>query len=263
MVGDDEETASLSSSRQTGPPAMYGGTVGDNDDVDGENLVSARVGSTESLDHIDEDFNQSATTRATGFVGKNSELTWIQRIKKQTTSGFERSDEDLSETTLADGNKSASFHDPQPGLTPVSESTYHCDDIDIEISDEIDKYELPSAQTATYLFQHYMESVQPAFPILGKTTFTHQFHKKVERESLRTGDNWLAILNLVFAIGAKYSHLVQAEWKGDERDHLIYFTRARMLGFNSQSILGHADLQRIQITGLMAFYLIAVNQVTR
>lgn len=241
--------------------AIYGG---DTDEADSENFVSARVGSTESLDHIDEDFNHSAASRATGFIGKNSELTWIQRLKRQTDYGSDKSDDEILESSSVDGNKSASFHDlGGTNLTPINESTYHCDDIDVFVYDEVDQYELPPNQTAICLFQSYMDSVHPAFPILGKTTFTDQFHRKIENENMRPGDNWLAIVNLVFAIGAKYSHLVKAEWRGDDRDHLIYFTRARKLGFNSKSILGHADLQLVQITGLMAFYFTAVNQVNR
>lgn len=33
-------------------------------------------------------------------------------------------------------------------------------------------------------------------------------------------------MNLVFAIGARYSHLVDAEWRADDRDHLVYMWRA-------------------------------------
>lgn len=261
---DDDEISSVASSKKTGFSTIYGGTAGDNDEADGENFVSARVGSTESLDHIDEDFNHSFASRATGFMGKNSELTWIQRLKRQTTYGSDESDDEIPESKLTEGNKSAPFHDSYgTNLTPISESTYHCDDIDVFIYDEVNQYEFPPNQIAICLFRSYMDSVHPSFPILGKTTFTDQFYKKLEKENMRPGDNWLSIINLVFAIGAKYSHLVQAEWRGDDRDHLIYFTRARKLGFNNQSILAHADLQRVQIAGLMAFYFTAVNQINR
>jgi hypothetical protein len=47
-----------------------------------------------------------------------------------------------------------------------------------------------------------------------------------------------AQINLLFAIGAKYSHLIGAEWAGDERDHLVFMTRAiHLLGMNETILL--------------------------
>ena len=103
--------------------------------------------------------------------------------------------------------------------------------------------------------------MHPTFPIISKTASSEQYHQFTRGEDVRP--NWLAILNLIFAIAAKYSHLVQADWRGDMNDHLVYFTRARLLGFDEDNILGHADLQRVQIAGLMTFYLMAINQINR
>ena len=50
----------------------------------GESDVSAGVGSTGALDRTDEDFNRNSNTRASGFMGKNSEVTWMQRVKQET-----------------------------------------------------------------------------------------------------------------------------------------------------------------------------------
>ena len=242
----------------------------------GESQVTARVGSTGSLDLINEDYNRSAATRATGFMGKSAEITWLQRLKKRQELGPE-GDEDKNgegDPTVDGGQASLSFahglnrindtlNSKADESPPVSESTYHCDDLTVLIPDRVDPFEIPPRHTATALFQSYLDTVHPAFPILGKVTFTNQFYTFLNNDKINTGHKWLAILNLLFAIAAKYSHLVQAEWRGDERDHLIYFTRARMLGFNGETILLHAELQRVQITGLMAFYLMAINQINR
>ena len=253
-----------------GADQVYGGNHG-------ESQVTARVGSTGSLDLIDEDYNRSAATRATGFMGKSAEVTWIQRLKqRQARCGWESGeDADDEEHATVDGERaSLSFAHGLDHLNsaiqnkagsnpPVSESTYHCDDLAVLIPDQVDPMEIPPWHTANALYQSYLDTVHPAFPILGKVTFTNQFQTFLSNDKINTGHNWLAILNLVFAIAAKYSHLVQAEWRGDERDHLIYFTRARMLGFNGETVLGHAELQRVQITGLMAFYLMAISQINR
>lgn len=223
----------------------------------GENQVSARAGSTGSTDFVDEDFNRDATSRATGFLGKNSEVVWLQRLSRRATS-----------VPLSDDSETGSgYHDAMERVKSrfhgVSDSTYHCDDLSIIITDQVDAFELPPKPIADVLFQAYLETVHPAFPILGRSTFVSQYKNFSNSPGIDTGNNWRAILNLIFAIAAKYLHLVQSELRGDDRDHLVYFTRARMLGFNGESVLAHPELQQVQITGLMAFYLAAINQINR
>lgn len=231
----------------------------------GEFKASARAGSTESLDCIDEDYNRNPAARATGYHGKNSEVTWMQRLKRQTGQDSEEQEHD-DEGSLPSGQSSPALHNEIFGsdLTPISESTYHCDDLTLTPPHHVDPFEMPSQATANMLFQSYLETVHPAFPIIGKSTFISQYQAfQLKEDQSKINQNWLAILNLIFAIGAKYSHLIQAEWNGDQTDHLVYFTRARILGFNSEAILGHAELQKVQITGLMSFYLMALNQINR
>ncbi|KAL9047161.1 MAG: hypothetical protein Q9214_000199 [Letrouitia sp. 1 TL-2023] len=247
----------------------------------GEHRASGGAGSTDSLDHINEDFNRSETSRATGYIGKNSEISWIQKLRRWTREGSESNDSEVSETgedSISQSNISFSAGFESPWLNrrklsrgvdereerhPISESTYHCDDLPLLDVDQVNAYELPPKITADCLFGAYLESAHPVLPILGRITFVNQYHRFFENVRRDPGPRWLAILNLVFAIGARYSHLILAEWRGSENDHLIYFTRARLLGFNSHKVLEHAELQRVQIAGLMAFYLLATHQVNR
>lgn len=190
----------------------------------------------------------------------------MQRLKRQTQQNPEDDDDDNDEDSLPDGQTSPVLHnDPfDSGFAPISESTYHCDDMTLTPLHQVDPFDVPSQATANMLFQSYLETVHPAFPIIGKNTFISQYEAfQLSEDHSKINQNWLAILNLIFAIGAKYSHLIQAEWTGDETDHLVYFTRARILGFDSDAILDHAELQKVQIAGLMSFYLMALNQINR
>lgn len=230
----------------------------------GEHKVSARVGSNGSMDRISEDFNRDAATKATGFYGKNSELTWMQKLKKQVAAhGTDNEDYDQS-TNVGDGSLASQAHGVDDGLAPINASSYHCDDLSIFVHEQVDPFEIPMKITADALFHSYLDTIHPSFPIIGKNTFMQQYNAYFDSpDQRRPNQNWLAILNMIFAIGAKYSHLVQAEWRGNSDDHLVYFTRARMLGFNADAILGHAELQKVQIAGLMAFYLMATDQINR
>lgn len=143
----------------------------------------------------------------------------------------------------------------------VSQASYHLDDFPMPPLDAVDAYELPTSDTANRLFDTYMSRVHPTFPIIGRSTFITQFQRFMVGEV--PGAKWLAIVNLIFAVSARYSHIVRADWRGDDRDHLIYFSRARLLSLNADTIFQHADLQQIQVTALMALYLLCTNQINR
>jgi Fungal specific transcription factor domain len=237
--------------------------------------VSAGVGSTGAVDKIEEDFNRSEEARTTGFMGKNSEITWLQKLRQENKFGdLTGADSDL-EFRKKTAGASPLFQSRSPGSEgrktlpdavegfSVNESSYHLDDFSVSIPEAIDRFEIPPRETAGHLFDAYLDSVHPSFPIIGKITFSSQYRRFIEGSSSIPGLRWLAILNMIFAIGAKYAHLVQAEWRGDERDHLIYFSRARLLSLNGNTIFNHPDLQQVQVSGLIAFYLLATSQINR
>ena len=242
---------------------------------DGENHAPARAGSVGSLDQIDEDFNRNQNSRATGYMGKNSELKWLHRLKGQVGRDAKQGDESCddwltdSHRALPPHNRHDSDQRRYPQDIPfsadggISDSTYHCDDQALIMRDLIAPKELPPRETVENLLQTYLDTVHPVFPIIGKVTFVNQVRTFLDNDQLTPGNNWLAILNLIFATAANYSHLVQADWRGDERDHLVYFNRARLLGMDGDAIFEHPDLQRVQVAGLMAFYLLSINQVNR
>ena len=55
-------------------------------------------------------------------------------------------------------------------------------------------------------------------------------------------------MNILFAVGAKYSHLIGAEWRGDQRDHLIYMTRAvHLLGLkDTLMVISGPDMELVR-----------------
>ena len=225
---------------------------------------SSSGGPLEAADHTEEDFNRDENARATGFIGKSSEINWLRRLSCEVSQECE--DEPPNDTDIAHNTGL-----PSPSLTPrvevnnylgVASSNYYIDDIDIPANDQIDTYEVPSRDTATKLFNAYLSSVHPSFPIVGISTFASQFQVFFNRPSLKPGNKWLAILNLIFAISAKYAHLNDASWKGKEDDHYLYFCRARALSLEGQ-LFQNPDLQQIQVEGLTSFYLLASGHVNR
>lgn len=207
-------------------------------------------------------------------MGKNSEITWMQRLRQENRLGSPTRFDSDREFKERSGGASALFiqhrsPDSGPPLSDVNEdysvteSSYHLDDFAISVPDTVDAYEIPTKEMADHLYGVYMSTVHPSFPIVGRATFTSQYKRFFAGPHVNPGNKWLSILNLIFAIAARYSHLVQAPWRGDDRDHLIYFTRARQLSMNGDTLFSHPDLQQVQVEGLTAFYLTATNQINR
>lgn len=258
------------------------GTADASQEVDGvsedsgeESEASAGVGSTGAVDRVEEDFNRNEWVRTTGFMGKNSEVTWLQKLRQENKFGSPTGPDSEAEFKLKTGGASPLFSNLSPASEhrktmpdacegfSVHDSSYHLDDFSVSITEAIDRFEIPPRETADLLFNAYLESVHHTFPIIGKITFTSQFRKFMEGTSANPGERWLAILNMIFAIAAKYAHLIQADWRGDERDHLLYFSRARLLSMNGNTLFNHPDLQQVQVSGLIAFYLMATSQINR
>lgn len=244
----------------------------------GEAQVSAEVGSNESLDLLDEDLTRDEQARATGFVGKNSEIQWLHRLKLQ----IDRGDEDESRPHMpygppGDTDEAAAQRIDAPRRRRLSQSldsvehiagsTYYLDNESVQVDLNVDVFEMPTPETAEKLFTCFMDTVQDSFPTIRKKIFIEQFETYYasvkDGKPNRLPHKWRSILNLVFAIGARFSHLVRAEWQGDERDHLVYYTRARCTGFTPDSVLAHPDLQQIQIASLLAFYYLSIGQISR
>ena len=148
------------------------------------------------------------------------------------------------------------------GLT-IQGFSYHLNDLAIPTGEAVDPYEMPAQEHAQTLFVTYMHRVHPSFPVVGRINLQNQFVKFLSRPGSKAPPKWLAIINLIFAIASQYSHRIQVEWRADERDHLIYCIRARMLIMRGETLFDHPDLQLIQVLGLMSYYFLAVDQVNR
>lgn len=213
---------------------------------------------TRSSGLLDENLHEDDRARATGFVGRNSEAQWLRAV---ALAQLEHNNSDIVDQTAHRRGSCV------PGSEQVSSFSYWVDGENVNLDAYIDPYELPQPEIAERLLHCYMLKVHDSFPILPRKPFEEQF--RVYFRALQNGNaprlspKWQAILNLVFAIGAKYSHLVKANWRADERDHLIYQARARTFGLNETTLISHSDIPQIQSLGLLAFYWLTVGQVSR
>ena len=224
-------------------------------DVDEPSPMSS-IGSVDP-DRVDEDPNKTEQTRSTAVMGKASEITWMQQVKQEAEQRARGKPRSQGSNTDPDELKDGfSLHT----------MNYHLDDLDISVPGPVQKYAMPPRPLADRLFEDYFNTTHPFFPILSRSLFRSQYQTYFDSSRLeapRPGDKWLAILNILFAIAARHAHLVNASWRGEENDHLVYLTRARMLSMNSDVLFNHPDLQQVQVEGLTSFYLLASDQINR
>ncbi|CEJ55099.1 hypothetical protein PMG11_01376 [Penicillium brasilianum] len=244
----------------------------DPDDSDSDSDSS--VGSLEAVDLVEEDLNRNETTRAAGFFGKNSEVTWIQRLEddvEQKTSGPSSRLQSTSESSAVVSQAQSPLVLPAllPSQVkkgrdlPIAMMNYHLDDLDIPVlDDDSDPMTVPPRELADQYFDAYMTFVHPTFSVLRKSTFTAQYMQFFNRPT-KPPPKWLGILNMIFAIGCRYCKLMDPSEGSAWEDGLVYLTRARHLSLNDNVLFEHTDLQQIQLEFLVAVYLLCLGQINR
>lgn len=199
-------------------------------------------------DYVDEDFNSGEELQATGFIGEHSEIAWLYRLKGEIEQ-------------VARGNPISLLPRESLACRSVASVNYFSNNSQAlgHAIGDANLFER-SQPLAFRLVGIYFQMVHPCFQIISSKIFLEQVKDFYSAPSGRTGKRWLAILNLVCAIAARYSYLVQ-DSAGQQLDFERYFSRAWKL--NDASLIDPPNLQKVQIEALTAFYLLSVGQINR
>lgn len=239
-----------------------------------EPFPSSSMRFSDTVDRVNEDFNRSERARATGYMGNNSDIAWIQRLRKEVDQGHHLKSRGSrnssthmpfhqpSELDIGSRGEMATDSDAEESFS-VASMSYHLDDLAVSLPEVVEGYDIPPREVADMLLYEYFVNVHPFFPIVAKSVFSAQYSLFFDKDTVRPSHQWLAMLNMVFALATKYSQLAQMDWQGQYKEHLIYFARARKLCLDYDGIFSHPDLQQVQIEGLMSFYLLATGQINR
>ncbi|KAL4994263.1 fungal-specific transcription factor domain-containing protein [Aspergillus recurvatus] len=202
---------------------------------------SYSVGSLDELDILTEDPNRTKESRAAGYIGKESEISWMQKLDTEARK-LGKGQEETTEESIAS-------------------MSYHVDNLSITDPAPVDPRLLPPRSWAARLVDIFFWSIAPSFPLLNRTLFMSQFEAAFSSSAHPTS-KWLAVLNLVFAVSAKYYQ--QAEpVAGKDVDDRVFLSRALCLRSSHHLVLEHADLHEVQIDLLLAIYYLVSGQVNR
>ncbi|KAF9699003.1 hypothetical protein EKO04_002894 [Ascochyta lentis] len=238
----------------------------------GEANINANAGSFADLDPPDE-ILRTEEAEAAGFIQYSSKAPSLQDMLVQDVSnqvkenawgpqGDDNKEEDKRPTVPREGHDS---HLAPPLHT--SQANFYLDDEILETDPIVNPLEMPQFEIASRLVVVYMENVHNSFPLLSKKAFFscfYQYYTSLQRGIPCSMDRkWQAVLNLVFAIGAMYSHLTLADWRADERDYQLYHSRACLLSLEDSWWVSHPSFPHMQITALLSFYYLSIGHINR
>jgi hypothetical protein len=219
------------------PRSSSDGTEFDSQHPD-ENQVSASVGSNEDLDFLDEDLLGQHGSTISGYIGRNSQMQWMRTLEQKLNEP-EAEPDDLpfappGKDQNAIDKRAHALHQRQARSSSklrvsLAQCYFYLDEEDIDAFDDVDADDYPPVETAERLTEIYKEAVHAPFRILEDAFFQQlrTFYEIVQRGSVpMASSRWKAVMNMLFAIGARFSHLIGAGWQAGDRDHLIYMSRA-------------------------------------
>jgi hypothetical protein len=245
---DTPPTSPITSTRSMNWPRSASVDMDHDSQAPNESQVSASVGSDQDLDYLDEDLLDERHPSETGYMGRNSQVRWMRTLhRKLDRSSFETSDSLHQPPGSSEGafaKRSEALHARQEESrfsSSLSDYNFYLDNENLHEIEQVDPYAIPPLDTAKKLWTFYKRAVHDPVRILDDN-FEPQlgtYYRAIQAGgTVKTAARWTAIMNLVFAIGARYSHLVGADWQADDHDHLVYMSRAvHFLGLKSMATL--------------------------
>jgi Fungal specific transcription factor domain len=190
-------------------------------------------------------------------MGKSSVLAWLRNL--EADNGLRASPEQSME--MMGGLHFDQSHSPH---LETNKASYFLDDKQLPASKLVDSLKLPPRKLADWILWSYFRSIHPFFPIVREKLFLEQYRSLwgVANANPRPGRKWLAIFNMILAIGCKQLQFLQEPLPADLNDE-IFFSRARILSVNESMTFEHADLQQVQVEVLVVLYFIVSTQINR
>jgi hypothetical protein len=212
---------------------------------------------TDSSSAYDEATNASDSHSESTAYAYSSEVHWLQAVT-------------MAQLKHA-ADKSAIHPDsenlPERSRSLVLSCNFWPNATGIRVDALSDPYTLPSTAIAEQLVASYISTVHASFPVLDCVRLQRQVYQQFTTSQTKTtpsaGRKQQAILNLVFAVGAKHLYIADTSLQIGQNDHVIYQLKAQALGLTPHITAEHADILHIRGLGLLSFYLLSIGQIDR
>ena len=191
----------------------------------------------------------------TGYVGKLSEVSWLQNVREYLVGQPRMVTSDITLTQM-------DLHAAQ-----AYELTYFVDDENtLSVNeDNVDDQQFPPLATVLLLSEAYFHAVQGAFQFIRRGPFLHVL------DQLSTGTRYptwaqrrtMGLANIIWAVGAKWLGNTKLDRQAFSENHLTYYARALDLCLYHIMMFDHPDVQMTQAIGILAFYLFINGSIQR
>jgi hypothetical protein len=174
---------------------------------------------------------QAPNLHEADYLGHICEVQWLRSLKQR----------------LQTLNSMSSYR-----FTHPSETNFYLDDDGMRLLNSDNPFLLPLESLATALSRCYFQTIHVTFPIIASDI---ENQLQVYYQSVQSGrtvifpQSWYAIINIVFAIGARFLRITTAEWHSNPGDEMMYISRAcQIIGLNdAAAVLLTPDLPRVQV----------------
>ena len=139
---------------------------------------------------------------------------------------------------------------------------YHLDCHHLSEPEVRNAFVLPPKELADYLLHIFRSKVDTSFQIIRWGLFMDQYRRLFSESSINPGRRWLAVFNMILAIGRNFCRASQQDLH-NHADEDVFFARAKSLNISDTVLFGYEDLQQVQVETLMALYFLTVSRVNR
>ena len=218
----------------------------------GENYVDASVGSPGRQDLLTHSIDMGRGRGTVGFIGKISEVSWIARAYSYL----------VSSTDIHSGGQETPSQ-----RNSAAQLGYFIDDENLLSIDEdhIDAIHWPGDIAARILCEAFFHALHGVFNGFTREEFLEELGEFPRNQRSLSWDQrrWLALTNLVWAIGSKWLHQAMLDDQPGIENHLVYYARARALGLDHRIMLNDQGLYSVRALGMLSFYLFTNGSVNR
>lgn len=222
-------------------------------DSGAESNMRSDIGSPKGQQELPHTTSLNEGAGLAGYVGKLSEASWLQRAREHLVGQAPLLQPDVNANRF-------DFH-----VLQTMDLTYFMDDQDPLSTgeDEITRYQLPPLDLALVLTEAYYNCLHGAFHFVDRESFITELIAQSAQSSSWPNPRFLALANMMWAVGAKWLEMCQLDHHGVSQEHSVYYARARALGLDHRIHLDHPNIQLVQGTGLLAFYLMVNGSIQR
>ena len=197
--------------------------------------------------------------RTNAFFGQTATDNWVERLKDNLR---------ISETDDLSGLHPLSYGTEPQSKSPsldFSDATGGRNAPNLGPSmfaEHFEPLEMPSKMNADVFVNAYFSTIHPCFPILSQSQFLKDYESFYSANASRLSEPTIAMLHLVFALGAIHTYTSEMPLAREEKSHFLSFAVAKAAVLDA-SVFRSTTYEQVQLCGLGGLYQLILYDVNK